>query len=162
MSEIPAASRERDAYAADQVARAQAIASIAHRGQFDKIGVAYIDHPAAVAAAFDPMTEWREHCAGWLHDVVEDTDITADDLRAAGVDAAVVEVVVLLTRLEGVPKEDYYAAIRVHPAAREVKLADIDHNLDPGRTANLEPEKREKLATKYAAARVALAWEESR
>lgn len=72
-----------DFSAIEQVARASAIATIAHRGASDKIGEPYIEHPAAVAAHFDPDGEWLEHSAAWLHDVIEDTDITGDDLLAA-------------------------------------------------------------------------------
>lgn len=70
-----------------------------------------------------------EHCAAWLHDVIEDTDATADDLRSSGVLPAIVEVVELLTRRSHVADNVYYERIRIHPAARAVKLADIDANL---------------------------------
>lgn len=61
-------------------ARAQTIAVIAHLGQKDKLGVEYIHHPAAVAKPFDPIEQTLECCAAWLHDVLEDSDITRDEL----------------------------------------------------------------------------------
>lgn len=75
----------------EQASRAQAIAVIAHRGQVDKAGNAYISHPMAVAMKFDPIDDTLECCAAWLHDVVEDTDIThnTDPERMAQLDPAV-------------------------------------------------------------------------
>lgn len=133
---------------ADQVARAQAIAVIAHRGQVDRLGVDYIQHPAAVARGFDPLTQTLECCAAWLHDVIEDTDVSADDLAKAGVHVDVIEVVLLLTRRDG-QGDEYYERIADHEAALAVKLADLAHNTDPRRVAQLPPEVRAKLQEKY-------------
>ena len=132
----------------DQVARAQAIAVIAHHRQVDKLGVAYIGHPAAVAARFDPMEQTLECCAAWLHDVIEDSAIDAGLLARAGLHAEVIEVVALLTRRAG-DGDDYYHRIAAHPAARAVKLSDIRHNTDSDRTRQLSVEARERLAVKY-------------
>lgn len=132
----------------EQVARAHAIAVIAHRGQKDKLGVDYIQHPAAVALRFDPLVDTLECCAAWLHDVLEDTDITADDLALAGIDPEVIEVIELLTRLDG-DGDDYYRRIAQNPAARAVKLSDIAHNTSPERVAQLDPAMRERLRGKY-------------
>jgi len=136
----------------DQAARAEAIATIAHRGQKDKLGVDYIYHPAAVARPFDPAEQTLEFCAAWLHDVLEDTDITAGDLELAGVLPEVIEVVELLTRREG-DSDDYYRLIAGNPAARAVKLADIAHNTEPARVAQLDAETAERLRGKYERAR---------
>lgn len=144
-----------DDYPIAQVARASAIATIAHRGAVDKGGAPYIEHPSAVAALFDREHEWLEISVAWLHDVIEDTDITADDLLAAGVASAVVEAVELLTRT-GKPDAEYYAAIRENPVARAVKLADLTHNTNPIRLAKLDPATRDRLTAKYAAAEEAL------
>lgn len=133
----------------EQVARASAIAVIAHRGQVDKLGVAYIEHPAAVAAPFDPVEQTLERCAAWLHDVIEDTDVDGALLMQAGVHPDVVEVVELLTRREE-DGDAYYERLAVHPAARAVKLSDIRHNTEPARTAQLPAEVRARLAAKYA------------
>lgn len=135
---------------------ARALATCAHDGQTDKAGVPYIRHPEAVAAAFDPGTHWVEHCAAWLHDVLEDTALTVADLRSAGVAEEVVRVVVLLTRRPDVPDEEYYRRIRDDVRALRVKLADIEHNTDPRRRAALPAATRERLDAKYARALVAL------
>lgn len=98
-----------------------------------------------------------EQVAALLHDVVEDTDHTLDELAAKGVPPAALEIVRLLTRAPGEPRGPYYARIREHEPARRVKLlADVASNSDPGRMALLPPEERAKKSVKYAQARVAL------
>ena len=146
-SDRPMAELSRDARI-DQVARAHAIAVIAHRGQVDKLGADYIEHPAAVAARFDATEQTLECCAAWLHDVLEDTIVDAGLLRKAGVHAEVIETVELLTRHHG-QGDEYYRRIAEHPAARAVKLSDIAHNTDPARTGRLDPDTRERLRVKY-------------
>ena len=134
-------------------ASAEAIARILHRGQADRSGDNYINHPRRVASRFDPESEPVEYAAAWLHDTVEDCDILLEDLLDAGIPDRVVDVVHLLTRRPGIPEDDYYRAIRRDPAALRVKLADIDDNTEPSRTALLDTATRERLATKYAHAR---------
>ncbi|WP_341953378.1 hypothetical protein [Salinibacterium sp. TMP30] len=129
------------------------IASIAHRGQTDKLGYDYIDHPARVAESFDWLNQPVEHCAAWLHDVIEDTDITATDLLKAGILPEIVEAVVLLTRREDVADADYYEGIRQHPVALAVKLADIDDNLAEWRFRKLDYDLQVRLSNKYFHAR---------
>ncbi|MBH0081965.1 hypothetical protein [Salinibacterium sp. SWN167] len=129
------------------------IASIAHRGQTDKLGYDYIDHPARVAESFDWLNQPVEHCAAWLHDVIEDTDITATDLLKAGMLPEIVEAVVLLTRRADVADADYYERIRQHPVALAVKLADIDDNLAEWRFRKLDYDLQERLSNKYFHAR---------
>lgn len=129
-----------------EVAAAKAIAVIAHRTQKDRIGVAYIEHPHRVAAR---LSDPREVAAAWLHDVIEDCKISAQDLLDAGISQDVVDAVVLLTRTEEVGKDDYYKAIRKNPIALAVKLADIADNTDEERTRQLTPAERERFAKKY-------------
>ncbi|GAP56284.1 GTP pyrophosphokinase [Arthrobacter sp. Hiyo6] len=134
-----------------QVAAAKAIATIAHRFQTDKIGVAYIEHPRRVAAIITEQNAGLPHiAAAWLHDVIEDCGVTAIDLIAAGISQEVVDAVVLLTRTETNKGDGYYLEIRKNSVALAVKLADIDDNGDPKRTALLTEEKRDRLAVKYA------------
>ena len=129
-----------------EVAAAKAIATIAHRSQTDKIGVAYIEHPRRVAAR---LNDPKHIAAAWLHDVIEDCGITAENLAAAGISNEVIDAVVLLTRTDENEGDGYYEAIRENPIALAVKLADIADNTDPERTARLEPEVRQRLAAKY-------------
>ena len=110
--------------------QAMGIALKAHAGQPDKAGSPYILHPLRVMLALDRI---EERIAGVLHDVVEDTPLTLDDLRAAGIPEEAVRLVDLLTRRPGQGKRDYYRRIRPDPAARRIKLADLDDNLDARR-----------------------------
>ncbi len=152
----PAAEPGHDVDAAAQVALAKGIAFAAHRGQLDQIGAEYIDHPGRVAERFDPLTEPVLVAAAWLHDVLEDTAVTAQNLLEAGVQPEVVEIVQLLTRTPDVSDDAYYARIGRHPVARRVKLADLDDNTAPWRVRRLEYDTQVRLAEKYRHAREAL------
>ena len=138
----------------DPIERAEAIAHRAHAGQTDKSGLDYIDHPRRVAertaliAPADLRTE--SIAAAWLHDVVEDTDVTREDLREQGCPQLVLEAVDRLTKKPDVTRTDYFAAIRAHAVARVVKTADLIDNTDPERAALLDETTRSRLAEKYA------------
>ncbi|GHD81906.1 hypothetical protein CLV85_0143 [Salinibacterium amurskyense] len=129
------------------------IATIAHRGQLDKLGYDYIDHPARVAESFDWLNEPVEHCTAWLHDVIEDTDISASDLLKAGMLPEIVTAVELMTRRTDVANADYYDRIRQNPAALAVKLADINDNLADWRFRKLDYDTQVRLSNKYFHAR---------
>ncbi|WP_344311999.1 hypothetical protein, partial [Agromyces terreus] len=139
-----------------QIGLAQGIAHLAHRDQTDKHGAPYIDHPGRVAEAFDPVGQPVEAAVAWLHDVLEDTELTADALRGAGVSHEVIDAVQVLTRTPGLADADYYARIRVHAVARAVKLADIADNTAPWRLRKLDHATQARLAEKYALALAAL------
>lgn len=135
------------------VAEVAALASAAHAGQFDKIGVPYIEHVRAVAAGLAPFGDHLV-MAGLLHDVIEDTDWTAEHLRAAGVPDYVVALVEAVTNERGVPYEEKVA--RITGKGRDavlLKVADNAHNSHPERAVKLPEEQRTRLATKYRAAR---------
>ncbi|MFC9559954.1 hypothetical protein [Agromyces sp. NPDC056965] len=152
----PAPRLGHDVDAAAQVALAKGIAFAAHRGQLDQIGAEYIDHPGRVAERFDPVNEPVLVAAAWLHDVLEDTAVTAQNLLEAGVQPEVVEIVQLLTRTPDVADDAYYARISRHPVARRVKLADLDDNTAPWRVRRLEFDVQVRLAEKYRHAREVL------
>lgn len=109
----------------ETIATAERIAREAHRGQSRKNGVPYITHPQRVAAAVPDELK----PIAWLHDVVEDTAVTLDDLRAAGLPAYVVEAVAVLTKVDGVDYEQYIQRVRANDHARCVKIADLEDNL---------------------------------
>jgi (p)ppGpp synthase/HD superfamily hydrolase len=142
------------------VARAQALATRAHEGQVDKAGLPYIGHPARVAARLVGDDEGQ--AVAWMHDVVEDTGVTAADLAAKGFSAAVVAAVVALTRVEGENPDSYYARVARDPLALRVKLADIADNTDPVRMANLDEATRIRLTDKYGHAVSVLSGETQR
>ena len=140
---------------------ARGIAETAHTGQVDKIGAPYIQHPAMVADLVqrlpgyldaDPDTRQDAVVAAWLHDVIEDTPTTADDLRGAGLSDRSVDAVVALTRTKDVPPDDYYATITAQPVALLVKTADLASNLAPDRVAQLDDATRTRLEAKYTKA----------
>lgn len=129
------------------VPAAIAIATHAHWGQLDRGGEPYINHPLAVMA----MVEGDDaKIVAVLHDVPEDTPITVDDLRAAGVTDDQAAALRALTRGPGVPYVDYVRHALRHPLARVVKVADYDHNTDPARLALLLPQVAARLRRKYA------------
>ena len=139
----------------DLVARAQSIARRAHEGQTDKLGEDYIAHPQRVAerALYMAPAQDRFDCvaAGWLHDVVEDSEVTLEDLRRHGMPDRILDAVDCLTKRDGTSRADYFARIREHRIARVVKAADLAENCDPDRVFRLPSSTRYRLSAKYAA-----------
>ena len=103
------------------------IAARAHTGQLDKAGAPYILHPLRLMLA---VRRPSERIAAVLHDVVEDTDVTLDDLRAAEFHAEVLEAVDALTKRTGESRLDAARRAVRNPIARAVKLADVADNMD--------------------------------
>jgi (p)ppGpp synthase/HD superfamily hydrolase len=121
------------------------IAVEAHRGQKDRAGAPYILHPLRMM--FRMQTD-AERMAAVLHDVVEDTGWTLDDLRAQGFAAEVVEAVDHLTRREGESYDEFVERAARHPVARRVKIADLEDNMDVRRTGEVTQQDTERL-TRY-------------
>ena len=134
--------------------KAMHIAYNAHHGQLDKSGAPYIFHPIHLA---EQMENEASCCAALLHDVVEDTNITLEDLRK-DFPEEIVEAVRLLTHEKGVPDVEYLTAIKANPIALKVKLADNAHNADQTRCCGIEvsEEKKARWRVKYARARAIL------
>ena len=101
----------------------------AHHGQLDYNGIPYIFHPIHLA---EQMDDEISCCVALLHDVVEDTAVTMEEL-AAQFPPEVLEVVQLLTHDSDTDYFDYVRAIKVNPVAVKVKLADLAHNSDQTR-----------------------------
>ena len=127
--------------------KAMNLAYSAHHGQFDKGGVPYIFHPIHLAECMDDEIST---CVALLHDTVEDTDVTLEQLEKE-FPREIVEAVSLLTHAEDVGYFDYIRVIRQNPIAVKVKLADLAHNGDPKRICNQG--NQEKRREKYATAR---------
>ena len=108
------------------------IALKAHGGQHDIDGNPVILHPLTVGLAGETP---EEQCAGFLHDVVEDTPYTFDDLLQMGVSAEIVYAIRLLTHDKSEPYLDYvrHIAESGNKIARVVKLNDVRHNRERGR-----------------------------
>lgn len=96
-----------------------------HAGQRDKEGQCYMLHLLRVMLACSSPEAMQ---VAVLHDVLEDTSASAEELRSAGMAAEVVEAVVLLTKPEGMRYADYIVRLSDHPLARQVKIADIQDN----------------------------------
>ncbi len=128
--------------------KAMQICFDAHKEQKDKSGLPYVFHPFHLA---EQMTGEEAVCTALLHDVVEDSSYTLDDLAAMGFPKAVLDAVALMTHDPEVPYMDYVAAIGQNPIARAVKLADLRHNSDLTRLETVTDRDRQR-AEKYEAA----------
>ena len=120
----------------------------AHRNQFDKGGMPYVFHPVHLA---EQMTTEAETIAALLHDTVEDTEWTLEDLQNMGFPQEALNAVRLMTHDPSVPYLDYVAALRANPTARAVKLADLKHNSDLSRLDSVDAAALERVK-KYAQA----------
>lgn len=99
----------------------------AHKEQTDKSGIPYVFHPIHLA---EQMNTEETTIVALLHDVVEDSNYTIEDLRDIGFDDAVIDAISLMTHADAVDYMEYVAAIKENPIARVVKLADLRHNSD--------------------------------
>lgn len=131
---------------------ARYMAILAHSGQTDKAGKPYIRHLRAVA----DQCKGDAKIVAWLHDVVEDTEVDWVDMarmithffgendRSSEINIAVQAI----TKLKKESYEHYLARVKRNPMAREVKIADLKHNLDLSRLPEIT-EKDLERATKY-------------
>ena len=113
----------------NDINKALEIATIAHKGQFDKVGKEYINHPITVSSMCKSN---KAKIVGLLHDIVEDTDITLDYLKQYFTED-IIEAIRLVTKIEPLDIDKYYKNIKNNPIAREVKIADLTHNMDLSR-----------------------------
>ena len=115
------------------IERAIEIAATAHAGQRDKAGQPYIFHPLRVMLRVDGA---HEQMAAVLHDVVEDTSVTLDNLAREGFPSEVLRAIAALTKLPGETRLEAAARAAADPVARKVKLADNAENMDLSRIPN--------------------------
>lgn len=128
--------------------KAMRISFAAHKDDTDKDEVPYVYHPYHVA---EQMKTENEVIVALLHDVVEDTDMTIEDLRAEGFSEEVLTALQLLTHGKSKSYMDYVARIKGNPLATAVKLADLRHNSDLTRLSVVDDKARERVK-KYAEA----------
>ena len=107
--------------------KAMKLCFAAHKEQVDKSGLPYVHHPFHLA---EQMTDEDSTVVALLHDVVEDTEYTLDDLRDMGFPRRITDAIALLTHDKSVPYMEYVRSIGENPLARTVKLADLRHNSD--------------------------------
>jgi len=131
-----------------QIELAKSIAIKAHKGQKRKDGKDYITHVEAVA---NKVCDIQKSIA-WLHDVIEDTNLTKEDLISKGINESTAECVQALTRVKGTTYFDYINQIICSSYMRwifQVKLADLEHNMSDLNEGSLKDKYRfaqEKIA----------------
>ena len=111
------------------LAKAIALASEKHMGQFDKAGMPYILHVLKVMH-YLKTDDLELMSIAVMHDLVEDTDVTFADLYEMGFSERVVSAVKLLTKMRGQTGKEYLEGIKSNKDAIRVKLADLRHNSD--------------------------------
>jgi (p)ppGpp synthase/HD superfamily hydrolase len=114
----------------------------AHRGQKDRYGAAYILHPLRM---MNRLTAEPDRITAVLHDVVEDSTTTLDDLRKLGFGEEIVTAVDCLTRRSGEHYEAYVERCKGNAIARRVKVADLEDNLDLRRLDEINAQDLERL-----------------
>ncbi|HEV2687243.1 MAG TPA: HD domain-containing protein [Bryobacteraceae bacterium] len=124
------------------LARAIAIAAQAHVDQREKSGAPYIMHPIRMMLRMDTDAE---KMVAILHDVVEDTPWTLDQLRTEGFSEEVVEAVDCVTRRHTETYAEFVERARYNPVARKVKIADLEDNMDIRRLPNVSDKSLERL-----------------
>ena len=123
--------------------RAIEIAARTHAGQTDKGGAPYILHPLRVMLRVAPGAQ---QIVAVLHDVVEDSDITFEDLEREGFAAEVISGLRAVTKVEGESYEDFVARAARDPVGKAVKLADLMENSDLSRIAEPSQKDMERVA----------------
>jgi len=117
----------------------------AHKKQVDKSGMPYVFHPFHLA---EQMQTEETTVVALLHDLVEDTDYTIEDLASMGFSKNITDAIALMTHADDVAYMDYVRRIKNNPIAKVVKLADLKHNSDLTRL-DVVDEKALKRKEKY-------------
>ena len=125
----------------DLTKKALKISFNAHKDQTDKSGMPYVYHPFHLA---EQMDDEYSTCVALLHDVVEDTDISLDELSRV-FPSEITDAVALMTHDDNVPYLDYVVRIKQNPIATKVKLADLEHNSDLTRLDKIDVKAIERL-----------------
>jgi (p)ppGpp synthase/HD superfamily hydrolase len=124
------------------------VAMKAHEGQKDKAGMPYILHPLRVMLKMDTEAGM---IAAVLHDLLEDTDLTPEDLIKEGIAGIALEAIEAVTKKDKEPYDEYIERIKQNPIARKVKLADLEDNMDITRLPELSLEDIDRLAKYHEA-----------
>ncbi len=136
----------------DLTKKAMKLCFVAHKDQTDKSGMPYVFHPFHLA---EQMPDEETTITALLHDVVEDTAYTLDDLLAMGFPESVLTAIGLMTHDEATPYLEYVARLKSNPIARTVKLADLTHNSDLSRLDTVDAKAQMRIE-KYRKAIVLL------
>ncbi|SDH10980.1 GTP pyrophosphokinase [Pseudomonas abietaniphila] len=127
-----------------------ALACRVHAGQVDKSGKPYILHPLRLMLKFDDQDA---QVVSVLHDVVEDSDTTLEDLRALGISEDAIEAIDCLSKRPSEQYNDFISRIIPNELARKVKIADIEDNLDLTRLPTLSEKDLLRVAKYHQALR---------
>lgn len=125
--------------------KAMKLCFAAHKDQVDKSGMPYVFHPFHLA---EQMTDELTTVTALLHDVVEDTPYTLENLREMQFPEEVLGALTLLTHDDETSYLEYVSRLKSNPIARAVKLADLRHNSDLTRLDQVN-EKAQKRVEKY-------------
>ena len=128
--------------------RAIEIAREAHAGQVDKAGEDYFNHPKRVA---DNFYEDDDIIVALLHDVIEDTEITLEQLKEEGFNDAVLAALDAITKREGESYDQFIERVKDNPIALKVKLADLRDNMDILRLPELTEKDLQRIAKYHKA-----------
>ena len=114
----------------------------------DKGGLPYVIHLLKV---YSGVSDYKEKVCALLHDVIEDTDVTCEDLRKIGYDEEIINVLTILTKKKGEDYRDYIERIidsgNIH--AMNIKIADLRHNMDLSRIKNPSTNDYERISKRY-------------
>ena len=120
-------------------------------GKVDKSGVPYISHLMKV---YEGVSEYKEKIVALLHDVVEDTEVTFEDLKELGYDDEIIFILSYLTKKKGEYYPDYIDRLisseNIH--VLNIKLSDLKHNMDITRITNPSVNDYERVNKRYAPA----------
>lgn len=137
----------------DMTKKALKLCFEAHKEQTDKSGMPYVFHPFHLA---EQMETEETTIVALLHDVIEDTDYTIEDLIKAGFNKTITDAITLMTHTDDVDYMEYVRTIKENPIAKAVKLADLTHNSDLTRL-DVVDEKALRRVEKYKQAMLILA-----
>ena len=114
----------------------------------DKGGFPYIIHLLKV---YSGVNDYVEKVCALLHDIIEDTDVTYDDLRSVGYSEEIIDILTILTKVKGEDYRDYIKRIidSENYHAMNIKLSDLRHNMDSGRIKNPSPNDYERITKRY-------------
>ena len=121
------------------------LATNAHAGQFDRGGNPYILPPLKVMHYLKTDDEELQ-CIALLHDVIEDTDVTYQDLKNAEISQRVMDGIKALTKVPGETLDEYKQRVFANRDAMEVKLCDLRHNSDIRRLKGVTHKDMERMA----------------
>lgn len=132
------------------IEKAIALALEAHRGQSDKAGKPYILHPLRLALKFENE---EEMVVAVLHDVVEDSDLTLQDLSDLGFSNTVTDAIGCISKAPGESYDGFISRVLSNEIARRVKIEDIKDNLDLTRLQNVSEEDLKRVKKYHRALR---------